>query len=199
MTGRKGEKTRTDIVECAKRLFYEHGYDGTSFSDIVDASGLYRGNIYHYFKAKDDILLAVIDQHLGEFRALLEQWEKTCPEPRARLHAFVAMIAARRIELIQFGCPIGTLNSELGKDRRDLQETAAALFDLFRDWLAKCFGDLGYPEQAAELALHLLGRAQGITVLAQVYRDAAYLARETALLDSWIEQLEAHPATSNAP
>ena len=25
----KGEKTRTDIVECAKQLFYEHGYDGT--------------------------------------------------------------------------------------------------------------------------------------------------------------------------
>jgi len=72
----KGEKTRADIVECAKQLFYEHGYDGTSFSDIVNASGLYRGNIYHYFKTKDDILKAVIDQRLEEFRALLTHWEK---------------------------------------------------------------------------------------------------------------------------
>ena len=41
----KGEQTRAGIVECARQLFYKHGYDGTSFSDIVEASGLVRGNI----------------------------------------------------------------------------------------------------------------------------------------------------------
>lgn len=185
----KGEQTRAGIVDCAKRLFYEHGYDGTSFTDIVEASGLYRGNIYHYFKTKDDILQAVIDQHLAEFGGLLEQWERQHKEPKARLLAFLDMITGRKLELVQYGCPIGSLNTELGKDRRDLQEGARALFDLFRDWLAARFVELGHKDDAESLALHLLGRAQGIAVIAHVYRDAKLLKRETEQLQTWIEQL----------
>jgi AcrR family transcriptional regulator len=189
MTGSKGEKTRADIVVCAKKLFYEHGYDGTSFSDIVEASGLYRGNIYHYFKTKDDILKAVINQHLEEFRALLTQWEKEHTDPKARLLAFVGMITGRKVELVKYGCPIGTLNTELGKDRRDLQKAARALFDLFRDWLSTRFTELNRGDEAEVLALHLLGRAQGIAVIAHVYQDAKLLRRETDQLHAWIAQL----------
>ena len=189
VTGSKGEKTRAAIVKCAKELFYEHGYDGTSFSDIVEASGLYRGNINHYFKAKDDILKAVINQHLEEFGALLTQWEKEHADPKARLLAFVDMIAGRKTELVQYGCPIGTLNTELGKDRRDLQKVARALFDLFRDWLATRFTELNRGDEAESLALHLLGRAQGIAVIAHVYQDRKLLRRETGQLQVWIEQL----------
>ena len=189
VTGSKGEKTRAAIVKCAKELFYEHGYDGTSFSDIVEASGLYRGNINHYFKAKDDILKAVINQHLEEFGALLTQWEKEHADPKARLLAFVDMIAGRKMELVQYGCPIGTLNTELGKDRRDLQKVARALFDLFRDWLATRFTELNRGDEAESLALHLLGRAQGIAVIAHVYQDRKLLRRETGQLQVWIEQL----------
>ena len=185
----KGEKTRTDIVECAKQLFYEHGYDGTSFSDIVEASGLYRGNIYHYFKTKDEILKAVINQHLEEFRALLSQWEKEHIDPKARLQAFVSMISGRKVELVKYGCPIGSLNTELGKDRRDLQKAARALFDLFRDWLASRFTELNRADEAEVLALHLLGRAQGIAVMSHVYQDAKLLRRETDQLHAWIAQL----------
>ena len=189
VTGSKGEKTRAAIVKCAKELFYEHGYDGTSFSDIVEASGLYRGNINHYFKAKDDILKAVINQHLEEFGALLTQWEKEHADPKARLLAFVDMIAGRKMELVQYGCHIGTLNTELGKDRRDLQKVARALFDLFRDWLATRFTELNRGDEAESLALHLLGRAQGIAVIAHVYQDRKLLRRETGQLQVWIEQL----------
>ena len=93
--GSKGEKTRADIVGCANRLFYEQGYEAASFSDIVDASGLYRGNIYHYFKSKEDILRAVVEQRLEEFRTLLTQWDKAHTNPKARLLAFVDMITGR--------------------------------------------------------------------------------------------------------
>lgn len=185
----KGEQTRAGIVDCAKRLFYEHGYDGTSFTDIVESSGLYRGNIYHYFKTKDEILKAVVDQHLADFQVLLEQWEHKHREPRARLRAFLEMITGRKLDLVQYGCPIGSLNTELGKDRRDLQDAARVLFDLFRDWLAVQFAELGYEQEAEQLALHLLGRAQGIAVIAHVYHDSRLLKREVEQLQGWIEQL----------
>lgn len=188
-TGSKGEKTRADIVGCANRLFYELGYEATSFSDIVEASGLYRGNIYHYFKSKEDILRAVVDHRLEEFRVLLEQWDLLYIDPKAKLLAFVNMITGRQTELVEYGCPIGSLNTELGKDRRDLQLAARALFDLFRDWLTLRFIELGQDAEAGNLALHLLGRAQGIAVISQVYQDKQLLKHETGQLTAWIQQL----------
>ena len=90
---------------------------------------------------------------------------------------------------MKYGCPIGTLNTELAKDRRDLQQGARALFDLFRNWLATRFREMGRTAEADALALHLLGRAQGIAVIAHVYRDAKLLQTETRQLQDWINQL----------
>lgn len=183
----KGETTRTEIVSCARDLFYRRGYDGTSFSDIVKASDVCRGNIYHYFKSKDEILGAVIDQRIEEFQTLLNRWQVEHTDPRERLRAFARMVVERQDELTRWGCPVGSLNIELGKDRRDLQVSARRLFDLFRDWLATQLAALGHADPAAA-ALHLLGRAQGIAVIAQVYEDTTLLAREVAWLEEWIER-----------
>jgi len=185
----KGEKTRADIVDCARKLFYEHGYDGTSFTQIVDATGLFRGNIYHYFKAKDDILEAVVDSYLNDYQALLTQWEREHSDPKARLHAFVNMITGHKAVLVKYGCPIGSLNTELGKERHELQHVARALFELFQRWLAARFTELGRSKKADELALHLLGRVQGIAVITHVYRDKQFLEREIGQLAGWINQL----------
>jgi AcrR family transcriptional regulator len=184
----KGEKTRSDIVAVAKNLFYQHGYESTSFTDIVNASGLFRGNIYHYFKTKDDILAAVINQRNHDIRSLLDYWSSIYPEPKERLLAFVAMVAAAK-DLTEYGCPIGSLNTELGKNRRESQTAARELFDLFRDWLTQQMLALGYADEAQSMALHLLGRAQGVAVMAHVYHDAGLLKYETQLLREWVQQL----------
>jgi TetR/AcrR family transcriptional repressor of nem operon len=185
----KGELTRSDIIECARQLFYQQGYEHTSFSDIVETSGLSRGNIYHYFKTKDDILMAVISRHLEDYRALLAKWETEHKDEKERLIAFADMIAGREAELVEYGCPIGSLNTELAKDRRDLQQAAGALFNLFRDWLTACLQQLGKGAESEAIALHLLGRAQGIAVISHVYRDPQLLQRETRQLSDWIRQL----------
>lgn len=188
-TQNKGEKTRAGIIECAGRLFYEHGYESTSFSDIVAASGLFRGNIYHYFKTKDEILRAVIESHLDMYRGMMTKWDAENDNAKDRLVAFVDMITGRKAELVEFGCPIGSLNTELAKDRRDLQQSSCALFDLFRDWLAGCFKQMGKGAESESLALHLLGRAQGVAVISHVYRDTKLLRHETKILRDWISKI----------
>lgn len=52
--------TRHQIVEAADRLFYERGFEATSFADIAAVVGLSRGNFYYHFRTKDEILEAVI-------------------------------------------------------------------------------------------------------------------------------------------
>src|SRR5688500_768121 len=60
----RDKTTRDQIVAAADQLFYRRGFEHTSFSDIADAVRISRGNFYHHFKSKDDILDAVIGARL---------------------------------------------------------------------------------------------------------------------------------------
>ena len=189
MMGAKGEQTRNEIIEAAKTLFYHRGYTQTSFSDIVDETGIRRGNINHYFKTKDDILKAVIEERIAEFKAVFSDWEKQYPEPKDRLHCFVKMVASNSVNLARYGCPIGTLNAELGKESCDYQDVARGLFDVFVNWLTLQFKKLNNPKQAQARALHLLGRTEGISIIAHVYNDPALVSAEVKVLEKWIDEL----------
>ena len=185
----KGEQTRSEIIEAAKTLFYHRGYTHTSFSDIVEQTGIRRGNINHYFRTKNDILNAVIEQRAIEVQALFSDWDKHHRNPKDRLHCFVQMVASNRGDLTRYGCPIGTLTAELGKESCDFPDAARRLFDLFVDWLTLQFQKLGHPRQAQARALHLLGRTEGISVIGHVYNDPALITTEVKTLKKWIDDL----------
>lgn len=66
------EETVNRIVDVASRLFMEKGYEYTSIQDIIDQlGGLSKGAIYHHFKSKEDILLAVTDRMTDESNQML--------------------------------------------------------------------------------------------------------------------------------
>lgn len=185
----KSDKTRQRIVEAANQLFYHQGYSNTSFSDVVTAASVPRGNIYYYFKSKDDILRAAVQYRLQRIQSMLQNWSDSYRTPVERLHRFLEILPSTQESLSLYGCPMGSLNTELGKDFPDLQEEALAMFHLFEDWLTDQFSELGYAGKAGFYAKRLLGRGQGIAVMTHVYRDTEYLQRETALLGSWIDRL----------
>lgn len=66
------EETVSLILDVSARLFMEKGYEHTSVQDIIDnLGGLSKGAIYHHFKSKEDILVAVIDRITEESNRLL--------------------------------------------------------------------------------------------------------------------------------
>lgn len=67
------EETVNLILDVATRLFMEKGYEHTSIQDIIDnLGGLSKGAIYHHFKSKEDILVAVTDRMTEESNRVLE-------------------------------------------------------------------------------------------------------------------------------
>lgn len=52
---------RADIVNAARSLFQTKKYDKTTMQDVIDALGIAKGTIYHYFKSKEALLEAVIE------------------------------------------------------------------------------------------------------------------------------------------
>lgn len=66
------EETMNRILDVAFRLFLEKGYEYTSIQDIIDhLGGLSKGAIYHHFKSKEDILIAVTDRMTAESNQML--------------------------------------------------------------------------------------------------------------------------------
>lgn len=66
------EETVHLILDVAFRLFMEKGYEHTSIQDIIDhLGGLSKGAIYHHFKSKEDILVAVTDRITAESNQML--------------------------------------------------------------------------------------------------------------------------------
>ncbi|HEV7256787.1 MAG TPA: TetR family transcriptional regulator [Bosea sp. (in: a-proteobacteria)] len=181
--------TRQHIVEAADRLFYERGFEATAFADIAAATGLSRGNFYYHFKAKDEILDAVITLRLERIRLLLAGWLAAADIPVERIRSFIAMLIGNRAEIMLYGCPVGTLCAELAKLDHIASSRASELFTLFREWLAGQFSLLGRAADADALAMHLLMRSQGVATLAAAFRDEAFIRREVEAMSLWLESL----------
>ncbi|EKF40563.1 TetR family transcriptional regulator [Nitratireductor indicus C115] len=193
--------TRRHIVEAADRLFYENGFEATSFADIAGDVGLSRGNFYYHFKTKDEILDAVIARRVSATRAMLESWEEAMPSPSERIRSFANVLVANRTKIMAHGCPVGTLCNELAKLDHAARGDAAFLFSLFRDWLARQFCALGREADADALALHILMRSQGVAALSTAFRDEDFIRREVADMENWLQAqcLPASPSDSRKP
>jgi TetR/AcrR family transcriptional repressor of nem operon len=178
--------TRDHIVEAADQLFYRQGYEHTSFSDVAAAVQISRGNFYYHFKSKDEILDAVINARLANTRKMLEQWDIEGKQPADRIRSFIHILIANRADIKRYGCPVGTLSTELAKLNHAAQAEANELFTLFRTWLRRQFTLLGREADADALAMHLLARSQGVATLANAFRDEKFIKQEVKQMCDWL-------------
>lgn len=188
MMATKGEQNRTRIVDAANELFYKHGFANTSFAEIAGHAGVPKGNFYFYFPSKDDILIAVIDARLAGLRGSLAQFEQEFDDPRDRLKRMADMPKNEFPMIMEFGCPMGTLTAELGKQQHELCDNARQMFTLLLEWAEDQFRLLGSNRKEAKaLARQLMIRLQGASVMAQAYQDRDWILDEVELTRRWID------------
>jgi AcrR family transcriptional regulator len=75
---------RTRVLDAALDLFTQHGVSGTSLQMIADAVGITKAAVYHQFRTKDQIVIAVTERELGGLEEALEAAEAEDHPPRAR-------------------------------------------------------------------------------------------------------------------
>jgi TetR/AcrR family transcriptional regulator, transcriptional repressor for nem operon len=179
---------RTRLLGAAEKTTYRYGFGNTAIADIAQEARIPLGNVYYYFKTKDEIAAAIIDRRVSRFRKLLEEFDKT-DSPNERLCAFVNVKIKNREELARQGCPVGTLCSELRKLGGSAAEQSTLLFRTALEWMEKQFQALGKGADSRSLAVHLLAATQGVSVLAHTFRDPALIDMEAARLLDWIRSL----------
>ena len=85
------EERRLEIVETAERLFREYGYANCSVEMIIREIGVAKGTFYYYFKSKEEILGAIVDQTLDQ---IVEQAGQVADEPTLDALAKMQMLLA---------------------------------------------------------------------------------------------------------
>jgi TetR/AcrR family transcriptional regulator, transcriptional repressor for nem operon len=186
----KGQRSRGLIVRTAARLMYEKGIVATSMDDVLSASGTGKSQMYHYFRSKEDLVVAVLDRQF--------QWSMA---HQPSLHdEGCADLAQWRREVLEAneatgfaGCPIGAFAGQVAGSAA-LQ---AKCTDLFGRWQAALAALVGRAVRAGRLApstspdraaLVLLGAVQGGALLSHVNQRQADLEH---MLDAVLDSLGA--------
>jgi TetR/AcrR family transcriptional regulator, transcriptional repressor for nem operon len=176
----KGRATRDRVLDAATALVFEHGVAGTTLDDVRAAANVSKGQLYHYFADKGDLVHAVIDRTVEQ---VLDA------QPRLIALSSWAAIAAWFDDLVQLqvnrhaigGCPIGSLAGQLIETDERARTELAAGFDRWeaplREGLRQMQAD-GKLRRSADprrLATATLGAIQGGLVLTQTRRDPQQL------------------------
>jgi AcrR family transcriptional regulator len=149
----QAEKTRQAVLDTARRLFLEYGYDATSLQLIADTMGVTKANVYYYYRTKIAILEALLDTNVTALRALLDQAEKIKGQ-RARTEFLVDGFVNEVVTAHRTVAPMSRTDPIV----RRHEGTARTLDELAGRGLRLLFGDQSTPdEQAAYWLLNDLG------------------------------------------
>jgi AcrR family transcriptional regulator len=80
----KRSPAQTRVMDAAMKLIADHGVGGTSLQMIADAVGVTKAAVYHQFKTKEQIVIALTERELGGLEEALEAAEAEDHPPRAR-------------------------------------------------------------------------------------------------------------------
>lgn len=136
----RGEATRSDILDVARRAFAEHGYHGTGIADIQAATGLTKGAFYHHYRSKEDLALAIIEQAKSDYDAHLIGPSMAGDSPGKRVAALIDKAVELNLQPAWCNCQmLMTLAAELtaadDRLRQAVQGMHAAMFELLREQL----------------------------------------------------------------
>lgn len=71
---KKPTERREEIIKAARELFLTKDYNKTTMQDFMNYLGIAKGTIYHYFKSKEDLLEAVVEDIVNEHLEKMKYW-----------------------------------------------------------------------------------------------------------------------------
>ncbi|MFG2881134.1 TetR/AcrR family transcriptional regulator [Streptomyces sp. NPDC048297] len=179
---------RRKLTAAAARVLHEQGVERTTLADIAREADVPVGNVYYYFKTKDELVRAALSEHSAHLDELTDRLDELA-DPRDRLRALIEGWVGLRDVTARHGCPTGTLAVELDK-RADgtLDAEAGAVIRRLLDWAGSQFRELGLSDPD-DLALTLVSAYQGMSLMANALRDPDIMSREGARLLRWLDSL----------
>ncbi len=141
----KAESTRDRIVMTAMRLFHQRGYSATGMAEILDVAKANSGSLYHFFKTKEELLLAVLDQYALMLKpVVMELAFAVSNDPIERIFSVLAQYREMLKQTgCTLGCPIGNLALELADSKPLVREKISQNFTNWCVAIRRCLDEAG--------------------------------------------------------
>jgi len=106
---------RQRLVQAAIDLIWTDSYGAVSVDAICERARVKKGSFYHFFKSKDELVIAALDTHWENRKPQLEMLFARSRPPLERLRAYFESVYQRQLELgKKFGRPPGCFFCKLG-------------------------------------------------------------------------------------
>ncbi|MDX2147497.1 MAG: TetR/AcrR family transcriptional regulator [Planctomycetota bacterium] len=179
--------TRQRLIEVARALMQERGYNGFSYLDVAAKVGISHVAVHHHFKTKADLGAAAMGDYAKSFAEALTLAEQRHHDAPARIHAFVELF--RRVLLVGDRiCLCGMLASEYATLPKAVRVEVRAFFELAESWLARVLeegrrkGEVRLEGDAASTAASLFAGLEGALIAARTFDDASRFQAASAWL-----------------
>jgi len=123
--------TRQRLVEAALYLFWLQGYAATGIAQILDRSKANAGSFYHFFKTKEELLLAVLELYIQTLRPIVvDPVAIRLDDPIDRVFGILEFYRGNLLATgCTYGCPIGRLALEIPEEQFRVHKRLADNFD----------------------------------------------------------------------
>jgi AcrR family transcriptional regulator len=191
----RGEGTRENIIRQAATLFNQHGFAGSSMSDVMAATGLQKGGIYRHFESKEQLAVEAFDYAVSlvgrRFAVALEGKTHAID----RLDAIVSVFAGLSTDPpVPGGCPVMNAGIENDDGNPVLRERAREAMDGLRGLVARVAqrgkerGEVRPEVDGDALASVMVCMLEGAVMMSRLYGDDVHVARAAAHLRRYLDE-----------
>jgi AcrR family transcriptional regulator len=181
------EGKRERLIASAEELVYRQGVERPTLAQIAEAAGVPPGNVYYYFKTKDELIEAVVESRAAWVRELLASLERR-RTPAARLKGLIRVWLDTSDEVVAHGCPVGTLSVVVDDHGDGLEGHTSKLFSTAIEWVEAQFREMGVRD-ARDHALTMLSTVEGASLLSNALGDRDILISQMHRLERWVDSL----------
>ena len=190
---KKGEQTRRKIVEAAAPIFNQHGFEGTSLNDLMEATGLQKGGIYRHFSSKEELAAEAFDYTWeAAWRARLLHVDDKA-DGIEKLKQLIANFIDYRSP-IPGGCPV--LNTAIDADDGNAV-LRARVAKALRSWVGRLQNIVKQAQERSEIrrevdpktvATLIVASLEGALMMSRLQRNDEPLRRVQSHLSRYLEQ-----------
>ena len=174
---RNGSATRKRVIEVTKQLVNEKGFNNTSISDIIQASGVKKGNLYFHFPSKEALGIAILQEAADEFFRFLEA-SLQGNRPLEKLGSFFdAVLEKHRSAHFVGGCIFGNTALEMADSNPNIARLVEDVFRRWADMIANVLreaqrgGELDASLSPTRFAKHIVATIEGGIMMARLTKN----------------------------
>ena len=178
------QPTREKILDAVFELVYIYGYNGTSMSMILKKCEIPKGSLYHYFKSKKEMVLAVIQARLApRMDAFYDFANDENKHPIDVLIAAIKKVSTKE-QLIFYGCPLNRLNQEMSPIDKDFEAAITPIYEHVKSKIVTLLNDVNLQIDTNILAEFVIASVWGALSLSPKQSSKErYLDTVTPLID----------------